>query len=158
MPRFDLRSASTALIVPVVALLCVLTIASASSAQIIESRQGDANPMVSVFKSTIYGGLAGLVLGLAVELVDDDEDADAVKWGFVGGTFLGFGYGIYHVTSRPAPGSALLERGPDGWEWGLPEPQLVVRESSPALAALAPNLAAGRRSTGVDASVVRWSF
>ncbi len=155
MARFDLRSAIRAL---AVALLCVLVISGASSAQIIETRQGDANPMVSVFKSTIYGGLAGLVLGLAVELVDDDDDADAVKWGFVGGTFLGFGYGVYHVTARPAPGSALLERGPDGWEWGLPAPRLVVVQAEPVFAAVAPNLAAGRRSSGVDASVIRWSF
>jgi hypothetical protein len=114
--------------------------------------------MVSVFKSTIYGGLAGLVLGLAVELVDEDSDGDAVKWGFVGGTFFGFGYGIYHVAHRPGPGRALLEGGSDGWEWAAPQPRLVVRRPEPLLAG---NLSAplrDERAAVLDAALVRWNF
>jgi hypothetical protein len=86
-----------------------ILLSSVASAQIVETRQGDANPMVSVFKSTLYGAGAGTLLGLAVELIDDDSDGEATKWGFVSGTFFGFIYGFYHVATRPEPGSALLE-------------------------------------------------
>ena len=125
----------------VVALLGLVLLAGAdpAAAQLIETRQGEANPVVSIFKSTIYGGLAGLVLGGAVELIDDDDDnTDALKWGFVGGAFFGFGYGLYHVMTRPEP-QALLERGPEGWKLGLPQPTLAMTSGRPPL--LAPEAA-----------------
>jgi O-antigen/teichoic acid export membrane protein len=108
--------------------LCLLAFSSPVSAQIVEERRGEANPMVSVFKSTLYGGAAGLVLGLAVELIDSGSDGDAAKWGFVGGAFFGFGYGIYYVSTRPSPGSAMLERKEDGFALAFPRPELLVRE------------------------------
>ncbi len=76
-------------------------------------RQSSENPMVEVFRSTIYGGLAGLVVGSAIALVDESHSGNAVKWGFVGGTFLGLGYGLYYVSTRPQP-RAMLEVGPGG--------------------------------------------
>jgi hypothetical protein len=97
------------------ALLC----AAEAPAQIVEHREGDANPMAAVFKSTIYGGGAGAMLGLAVALVDEDDGGEPVKWGFVAGTFFGFGYGLYHVSTRPGP-SALLERRPGRWALAVP--------------------------------------
>ena len=139
-------------------LVSLSLLAGTADAQIIENRQGDANPMVSVFKSTIYGGLAGLVLGLAIELVDEDSDGDAVKWGFVGGTFFGFGYGIYHVANRPGPSGALLERGPAGWEWTVPDPVLVMRDPDPRLARSPVAALATDTTPGVDAALVRWNF
>jgi hypothetical protein len=105
------------------ALLAALLLpagARPASAQIIETRQGDSNPMVSVFKSTIYGAGAGTLLGLAVAVADEDDDSDPVRWGFVAGTFFGFAYGIYHVSTRPEP-HALLERGAEGWALAPPD-------------------------------------
>ncbi len=89
-------------------LACVLGRGSASAGVNVE-RTSSENPMLEVAKSTVYGGLAGLVLGSAVALVNNgSNDGDIIKWGFAGGTFLGFGYGLYYVSSRPRA-SALLE-------------------------------------------------
>ncbi len=141
------------------AAIVVLLTGSGAGAQIIETRQGDANPMVSVFKSTLYGGLAGLVLGLAIELADDDDDGgDAVRLGFVGGTFLGFGYGIYHVTSRSRPGSALLEGNAEGWEWSVPSPVLAVATVRPDVDAAVGPPPARAATPGLRASLVGWTF
>ena len=102
--------------------------ASRVSAQVVETRQGEANPMVSVFKSTLYGAAAGTLLGLAVELVDGDSDFEATKWGFVGGTFFGFAYGFYHVATRSEPGSALLEMHEGGLVLAIPRLDARIRE------------------------------
>src|SRR5437867_9771920 len=72
------------------------------------TRTGSENPMQEIAKSTIYGGAAGLILGGAVALVDDGSDRDKLKWGFAGGTFFGFGFGLYHVLSRPSA-AAMIE-------------------------------------------------
>jgi hypothetical protein len=72
-------------------------------------RSGSENPMVEVARSTIYGGLTGLVLGGAIAWArDGDNGYNIVRWGFVAGSFFGFGYGLYHVSSRPSA-RALLE-------------------------------------------------
>jgi hypothetical protein len=121
MDRTGRRAVSRLVAVALLVLVAGACLAPPASAQIIETRQGDANPMVSVFKSTIYGGLAGLVVGLAIAVAsDDNDDGDAIRWGFVGGTFLGLGYGIYDVATRPSPGRALLEGGAGGWSVGVP--------------------------------------
>jgi hypothetical protein len=70
-------------------------------------RSGAENPVLEVAKSTIYGGLAGLVVGGAIALVTETDDGEVVKWGFVSGTFLGLGFGIYHVSRRPEPTGLL---------------------------------------------------
>jgi hypothetical protein len=90
-----------------------------AAAQVIETREGDSNPMVAVFKSTIYGAGAGTLLGLAVAVADDDDDSEPIRWGFVAGTFFGFAYGIYHVSTRPEP-RALLEHDARGWAMAPP--------------------------------------
>jgi hypothetical protein len=77
-------------------------------------RRSDENPMVEIARSTLYGGLAGTLVGGALALASDAKDATAVKWGFVVGTLFGAGYGFYTVTSRPQP-SALIE-----WRSGGP--------------------------------------
>lgn len=76
-------------------------------------RQGAENPMVEIARSTMYGGLAGLMIGGAIALVDDsNDDGDALKWGFAGGTFFGFGFGVISVLRRPEPTGLLhLENG-----------------------------------------------
>jgi hypothetical protein len=72
------------------------------------NRHGDENPMVEIARSTMYGALAGTLVGGALALASDAHDGSAVKWGFVVGTFVGAGYGFYSVSTRPQP-SALLE-------------------------------------------------
>ena len=91
------------------ALALALTAARPAAAAVNVERSGAENPMVEVARSTLYGGLTGLMLGGALALVDDSHhDSDYLKWGFVTGTFFGFGYGLYHVNRRPSP-EALLE-------------------------------------------------
>jgi hypothetical protein len=128
---------------PIALVLIVLCFVRPASAQVIETREGSSNPMVEVFKSTCYGSLAGLLLGSALALATDDNDNDEeyVRWGFVGGTFFGFGYGIYHVASRPGPGQAMLQDDGSGWRAHFPAAELAVlapaEESPPAPAAVA---------------------
>jgi hypothetical protein len=90
------------------ATLALGTLAPRARAQVHVERRGAENPMVEVFRSTVYGGLAGLVVGAGIALVDDSEGTDPLKWGFVTGTFVGLGYGFYWVSRRPQP-QALLE-------------------------------------------------
>lgn len=91
------------------AFLIVGAPALAASAAPTVQRQGSENPVLEVAKSTLFGALGGLVLGGAIALASSgDNDGDIVKWSFIGGTFVGFGYGIYHVATRPKV-TALLE-------------------------------------------------
>jgi hypothetical protein len=84
-------------------------------------RSSSENPMVEVARSTIYGGLTGLLLGGALALaVDDNKDSDYLKWGFVAGTFFGFGYGLQNVATRPSA-QALLEIDGGAPAWRVPE-------------------------------------
>jgi hypothetical protein len=53
------------------------------------------DPLLTVLKNTLLGGVTGLVLGGAVGLVtDEDHRGDVVRWGFVIGTFGGFAMGV----------------------------------------------------------------
>ena len=81
-------------------VLCIHSSVFGQQVQIV--RDDSESPVVSVAKSTLYGGLAGMVVGLALMLVITDNRGDAFKWSFVGGTAIGLGYGIYHVASRPS--------------------------------------------------------
>ena len=87
--------------------------------------RAEDSPMRAVFKSTLFGGLVGLALGGAVELVSDGADGDAWKWGLAGGTFFGFGYGLWHET-RKAGSQGFLRGDADGWRLGAPVPGLRV--------------------------------
>jgi hypothetical protein len=87
-------------------------LAAPAHAQVRVERHGTENPMIEVFKSTIYGALAGLVVGGAIEWASEDSDGDAVKWGFITGTFVGLGFGLYWVNTRPQPRALFeLEQG-----------------------------------------------
>ena len=87
------------------------------------TRSGAENPMVEVARSTLYGGLAGLMLGGALALVTDGDDSEKVKWGFAGGTFFGFGFGLWHVTRRPQPTGLLhVEDGAARFALTAPRP------------------------------------
>ena len=112
-----------------VALMCaclfVQSFAPAANAAVNVNREGDENPMKEVAKSTIYGGLAGLVLGSAIALATegDSNDGNIVRWSFVAGTFTGLGMGIWWVSKRPQP-SAALELRDGSLHAQLPTPAL----------------------------------
>jgi hypothetical protein len=111
-------------------LLCaVLTFGAfpaPASAAINVERHGTENPMVEIFKSTVYGALAGLVVGGAIALAaqgDEDTTGNIFRWSIVGGTAVGLGAGIYFVSKRPQP-SALLELNDGGLSLHPTAPQL----------------------------------
>jgi len=108
-------------------LVGALLFPAVGSAQVEVQRRGEENPVLTVSKSIVYGGLAGLVLGGALALAVDDNQDDIVKWFFVGGTFAGFGAGVYHVAHRPGPSSALLQLSPEGMTTAMPDVE-VYRE------------------------------
>lgn len=106
-------------------VLITLGVNSAAQAQVTVVRAGQENPVITIGKSTLYGGATGLLLGLALTLVIDEDTGDVIKWSFVGGTFGGFLLGIYHVATRPQPSSAMLQfRGSRLAKVALPQPQV----------------------------------
>lgn len=113
-----------------VLVLFVVSLASTAYAQVEVHRWGEENPAITIAKATFWGGVTGLILGLATALVVDDNQEDIMKWFVVGGVFGGFGYGIYHVATREKPTSALLRIDGNGLALGVP-----AVEFSPAMAA-----------------------
>ena len=100
---------------PVSILLCVAlaldVLPAPASAGVNIERHGTENPMVEVFKSTIYGALTGAVVGGVIVLAaqgDSDTDRDIMRWSIVSGTVVGLGVGFYFVAKRPQP-AAMLE-------------------------------------------------
>jgi len=99
------------------------------------SRTGSENPMVEVARSIIWGGVAGLVVGSAIALASNgDNSGDIIRWSFVGGTFLGLGFGIYHVTTRPQASAALDGSGLGPAETDFAPSVELDAETNPALA------------------------
>jgi hypothetical protein len=94
--------------------------------------QDSSNDLLVIAKSSLLGGLVGLVLGGVTALVVDSDDRDdAVRWGIVLGTFGGFGYGVYTVSTGgdddffgalPPDGSS-----PMSWQRPLPGAELGDR-------------------------------
>jgi hypothetical protein len=105
--------------------LCIQLAAPAAYASVNVNRTGDENPMKEVAKSIVYGGMAGLVVGGAIAWASENNsnDDDIVRWGFVTGTFLGLGMGLWWVTRRP-PASAALELRGTELRAQLPSPEL----------------------------------
>jgi len=96
------------ILVPALAAVLLFSLAAPALAAVNVERRGDENPMVEVARSTMYGALAGTLIGSALALASDSNGGSAVKWGFVVGTFAGAGFGLYTVATRPQP-SAVLE-------------------------------------------------
>ncbi|MFQ5674816.1 MAG: hypothetical protein ACE5G1_02880 [bacterium] len=105
--------------------LSLVAVYSNAQAQVTVVRGGQENPVISIAKSTLYGAATGVLLGLALTLVVDEDTGDILKWSFVGGTFGGFLFGIYHVSTRPEPSAALLQFDARGLvKMNVPKPQL----------------------------------
>lgn len=92
-------------------LLCFVTVTA--NAQVEVRRHGAENPMVTIAKSILWGGIAGLALGAATALIVDENQEEYIRWFFVGGVFVGLGVGIYHVATRPEPTGALIQTDGD---------------------------------------------
>lgn len=107
-------------------ILALLATSIPAGAAVNVERSSSENPMVEVARSTLYGGLTGAVLGGAIALANDGHNGwDYVKWGYVAGTFFGFAYGLYHVSSRPrADAGALLQM--DGGKLALRMPEVAM--------------------------------
>lgn len=86
-------------------------------------RVGHENPVMEVAKSTIYGGLAGLVVGGAITWAVEENDDDIIRYSFVAGVLVGLGAGIYFVAHRPPP-TAMLDFQEDGVALHPPIPEL----------------------------------
>ena len=83
------------------ALALVLTFSSTASAQVVEAREGSANPAEVLFRSTLFGAGTGLALSGAYVLADDDVDAGAaLRWGAAGGAAGGFLIGLVYMVTR----------------------------------------------------------
>ena len=119
------------LFVTLIVIIAVLTTVSAR-ADVEVRRYGEENPMLTIAKSTVWGGLAGLILGAAVALVAEDNEDDIIKWFFVGGVFVGFGVGVYHVATRPKPTSSFLEIEDGGLALRVPTLNLAPEPSAGA--------------------------
>ena len=107
-------------VVVALALLLFILAPRTASGQVVVTRSGEENPGITITKSIFWGALGGLIVGGAVALLMDDNQEDALKWGFVGGTGLGLAAGIWHVAKRPQPRSALLRIDPEGAALGMP--------------------------------------
>lgn len=116
----------------VVMLVVIATLLAAvpARADVEVRRYGEENPMLTIAKSTVWGGLAGLILGAAVALVAEDNEDDIIKWFFVGGVFVGFGVGVYHVATRPKPTSSLLEIEDGGLALRMPTVHFTPESSA----------------------------
>ena len=66
---------------------------------LVPAAQAEDNTMIRISKSTVYGGLLGLLLGGAVAIVVDDNRDKPIRWGLVLGMFGGFAYGVYSAST-----------------------------------------------------------
>lgn len=118
-----------AIVIMVIVLL--FSVNQIAEAQTHVVRGGDENPVLTIGKSTLYGAGTGLLLGLALTLVVDEDTGDVLKWSFVGGTFGGFLIGVYHVATRPSASSALLQFDESGLaRIAVPEPKIRLRRQA----------------------------
>jgi len=62
-----------------------------------------ADPVWTVFRDTIGGSLAGLLVGIAIDVAREGNDADATRVCFIAGTFAGLGLGIYQAAKESGP-------------------------------------------------------
>jgi len=59
-----------------------------------------ADPVWTVFRDTIGGSMAGLLVGIAIDVAREGDDADATRVCFIAGTFAGLSLGIYQAVQE----------------------------------------------------------
>jgi hypothetical protein len=59
-----------------------------------------ADPVWTVFRDTIGGSMAGLLVGIAIDVAREGDGGDATRVCFVAGTFAGLGLGIYQAVKE----------------------------------------------------------
>jgi hypothetical protein len=129
----------------ILALVLVVGGHDSLHAQVVEERESDSNPVVTIFRGTLYGAGTGLLLGGAYALIESDgadETRDILKWGVAGGAIAGAAVGLVYVLLRPQPeGDAdvvgMVEASDDGVRFGAPT--LLTRRVD--VAGRAPSLA-----------------
>jgi hypothetical protein len=105
----------------IAASLLVAVCARDSSATVV--RTANENPVVEIARSTFYGGLAGLSVGLAYASLDHNAGGGATSSGYAIGTLVGLGVGIYYVSTRGESRAMYEVGGPHpGWSMPVPEP------------------------------------
>ena len=94
----------------VLAAMLSSVVTPAAHAAVNINRESDENPMREVAKSIMWGAIGGFMVGGAIALATDDtsKDDDYIRYGVVGGTFVGLGMGLWFVSRRPS-GAALIE-------------------------------------------------
>jgi hypothetical protein len=88
------------------ALVLIVGAQDSLNAQVVETRESEGNPVVTVFRGSLYGAGTGLVLGGAWALVESDsqdETWDILKWGTAGGAIAGATVGLLYVLFRAQP-------------------------------------------------------
>jgi hypothetical protein len=88
------------------ALVLIVSAQDSLSAQVVETRESEGNPVVTVFRGSLYGAGTGLVLGGAWVLLESDsqdETLDILKWGTAGGAIAGATVGLLYVLFRSQP-------------------------------------------------------
>jgi len=139
----------------VIALALACLFQDSVSAQVVEKREGEANPAAVLFRSTLYGAGTGLVLGGAYALVEEDDDpstGEILKWGTAGGAAAGFLIGLVYVITRSGPegdaevtGVLQLERG----DLGIAMPTILLAEQRDIT---------GRSSRAAEVNLVKVRF
>ena len=112
------------------ALVAVMLFTDTSFAGIQVERRSDENPVVEVARSTIYGGLTGLAVGLAFVALDDENDhPELIQNSFAIGTFAGLGLGLYWAMSRPQP-QGMIHVDEEGTHLGFAPPEVGLDGSA----------------------------
>ena len=136
------------------ALVMIVGAQESLRAQVVETRESESNPVVTVFRGTLYGAGTGLLLGGAYALIESDgadETEEILKWGVAGGAIAGAAVGLVYVLLRPqAEGDAdvigMVDASNGQVSFGLPT--VVARRLDTA----------GRASTAFEARLLQARF
>jgi len=80
-------------------LTVLLVLVTLLTSPMVPRAAAEDSTLIRISKSTIYGGLLGILLGSAVALVVDDNRDEPIRWGLVIGVFGGFAYGVYSAST-----------------------------------------------------------
>jgi len=89
-----------------IALVLMVGAQESLRAQVVETRESEGNPVVTVFRGSLYGAGTGLVLGGAWALLESDsrgETEDILKWSVGVGALAGAAVGALYVLFRENP-------------------------------------------------------